>query len=305
MSLPPDWIPVAAGDFLRGFGPELLFEHDNGADSTDPMNRRLYIADLNGDDNAGSGLVDERLAPNWRYAATGDFNGSGASEILLRYEDAANAADPLNGDVYLWTLDGLVVDPSASGTISSQRRDLNWRIVGVGDFNGDGKSDVLWQYEDSGDDRDRLNGDLYIWEMNGERVVTEGLTTQEPGSRNWRVAGVADFSGDGRSDVLMRYDDVDNVADPLNGRLVLYEQNGLVSTVVPLSQQVGLEWQVADVTKDNAGAAILFRNVSSPDAPAAATYEWLMKGAKVANEGFTCRQAYDASWRIVNPVKSG
>jgi hypothetical protein len=28
--------------------------------------------------------------------------------------------------------------------------DIGWRIVGVGDFNGDGKPDILWRHETSG-----------------------------------------------------------------------------------------------------------------------------------------------------------
>ena len=33
-----------------------------------------------------------------------------------------------------------------------------WKIVGTGDFNGDGKSDILWQ---------DTSGDVAIWLMNG------------------------------------------------------------------------------------------------------------------------------------------
>jgi hypothetical protein len=37
-----------------------------------------------------------------------------------------------------------------------------WTIVGTGDFNGDGKSDILWR--DTG-------GNVVIWEMNGTSVL--------------------------------------------------------------------------------------------------------------------------------------
>jgi hypothetical protein len=37
-----------------------------------------------------------------------------------------------------------------------------WSIVGSGDFNGDGMSDVLW--------RD-TNGNVSVWEMNGTTIL--------------------------------------------------------------------------------------------------------------------------------------
>ena len=38
----------------------------------------------------------------------------------------------------------------------------SWTEVGIGDFNDDGHSDILWQ---------NINGQASIWEMNGNNIV--------------------------------------------------------------------------------------------------------------------------------------
>ena len=49
-------------------------------------------------------------------------------------------------------------------------------IQGVGDFNGDGKADILWRH---------TSGSLYIWELNGPSVIGTG----SPGgaSTDWQI----------------------------------------------------------------------------------------------------------------------
>ena len=68
-----------------------------------------------------------------------------------------------------------------------------WSIVGTGDFNGDGKSDILW--------RD-TPGDVAIWLMNGHddplRLDVGNVPT------NWSIVETGDFNGDGKSDILWR-----------------------------------------------------------------------------------------------------
>jgi len=44
--------------------------------------------------------------------------------------------------------------------------DLTWLIKGVGDFDGNGKADILWQNSTS--------GQLYVWLMNGTTLVSSG-----------------------------------------------------------------------------------------------------------------------------------
>jgi hypothetical protein len=44
--------------------------------------------------------------------------------------------------------------------------DLTWLIKGVGEFDGDGKADILWQ--------NSVSGQLYVSLMNGTTLVSSG-----------------------------------------------------------------------------------------------------------------------------------
>jgi hypothetical protein len=48
----------------------------------------------------------------------------------------------------------------------------DWRICGTGDYNGDGRSDILWQ---------NSTGDVAVWEMNGTTVIS-AVILASPGS---------------------------------------------------------------------------------------------------------------------------
>jgi hypothetical protein len=48
----------------------------------------------------------------------------------------------------------------------------SWKLIGTGDFNGDGKSDLLWQNTD---------GQPAIWEMNGTNVISAANVGANPG----------------------------------------------------------------------------------------------------------------------------
>src|SRR5204863_456180 len=73
--------------------------------------------------------------------------------------------------------------------------DLNWTIAGVGDFDGDGKADILW--------RNTSTGQNYIYLMSGTAILTEGYLRTVAG-QSWQVAGIGDFDGDGKDDILRR-----------------------------------------------------------------------------------------------------
>ena len=111
-----------------------------------------------------------------------DFNGDGMADLIVRSGDTLR----------LWVMNGSHVAsvlPLADAPASSD-------LVGTGDYDGNGTSDLLWE--------DPRSGQLILWLLNGGRVVQTGaLDGSLPVSEEWHVGGSADFDGDGADDVML------------------------------------------------------------------------------------------------------
>jgi hypothetical protein len=118
----------------------------------------------------------------WTIQGTGDFDNNGRSDILWR-ETTGQLAIWLNGDnendVYPSYMNQGGVVP------------LNWTVLGVGDFDGDSRSDIFW--------RDQ-NGATAIWIMNGGSMMGD----RYPGTTSNAFQAIGDFDNNLRSDVLWR-----------------------------------------------------------------------------------------------------
>jgi hypothetical protein len=150
---------------------------------------------------------------------TGDFNGDGFTDLL-------------------WTVNGNSFNPSGSSAngLWLSNGDGSFRSVGIpttdvtnvagyipyfGDFNGDGKTDILWDLPDA---YGRSNGQRYLWLSRGDGTF---LVYTNPGNLNGSVVGytatVADFNGDGLSDILWVQSDIYGRS---SGAQVLWTSNG-------------------------------------------------------------------------------
>jgi kumamolisin len=113
-----------------------------------------------------------------------------------------------------------------------------------GDFNGDGKQDILW--------RNSQTGEVDIWFMNGASVVSKAyVATVGP---DWKVVGTAEFNGDGYSDILWQ--------NTVNGSFVIWIIHGSSHSDFEFPSQ-GNQWAITGVADlDHSGFAdILWRNV--------------------------------------------
>ncbi len=107
------------------------------------------------------------------------------SEVALYWQNK------VTGLRYVYFYDGTSTDPVRMGGIG--RLDPIWNLVDVGDLDGDGKTDVLWN--------NTLSGLLYAWLMEDLTVLNMlGLGT-EPNIA-WEAVALGDMNGNGSLDVI-------------------------------------------------------------------------------------------------------
>ena len=116
------------------------------------------------------------IGSNWKIKGIGDFDGDGKADILLQDEDPLS---PTSGWTLIWFMDGAVV--SSAGAIRPVA--LNWKINAVGDFDGDGKADILWRDESPGSPS---YGWMIAWFMDGASVSSTGVPGLVPDT-DWQT----------------------------------------------------------------------------------------------------------------------
>ena len=200
------WELCGAGDFDRDGMTDTLWRY-YGPGALQGLNIVWY---MNGTSIDRYGYLPTVQDTDWRIEGTGDFDGNGTLEILWRYYGTGG----FQGWDIVWYLDGETISTYA---YPAAVVDLSWKVAAIGDFDGDGKSDLLWRYYGPGD----LQGLDVIWYMDGAEILGYGYPARVT-DLNWKVDGAGDFDGDGKSDLLWRY----YGTDALQGWTVIWYMEG-------------------------------------------------------------------------------
>ncbi|MFL6799888.1 MAG: FG-GAP-like repeat-containing protein [Xanthobacteraceae bacterium] len=199
----------------------------------------------------------------WQVAGTSDFNYDGKGDILWRNTSDGTVAiwllnglsvlqsgalgivplswtiaasddkgnifwrDSSSGALAIWEVYGLEVARSASlGTVP-----LNWTIAGVGDFDGNGSTDIVWS--------DSSSGTVAIWLLDGMQVKQSGVPGTLPGG--WSIVATGDYNGDGRTDLLLR---------DASGNTAIWFINGLQLASTASLGTISTSWAIQSVNAD-------------------------------------------------------
>jgi len=218
-----DWIPTLQGD---SYG-------DNFEGEASLVSRLdLQVMDVLG------------YTIKWWFAD--DFSNTGFSDILWRNSS--------NGELDVWNATNL--NPNSSYTFSPQELGVvpaaGWTLETVGDYNGDGKVDLLW--------RNNSNGEVDVWNSTSGSSVgfTTGTLAEVP--TVWALQqSAADFNGDGYADLVWR--------NTSTGELDLWSSKG-TSAETYTTQNLGvipLSWTIQEFGDFNGDgrADIIWRNSST------------------------------------------
>jgi hypothetical protein len=202
-NVPINWSVVGTGNFNGDSYGDVLWRDTSG---------NLGIWFMNGTSVAQTAMVGN-VPMAWSVA------GADSKGDIFWYNSST-------GDVGMWVMNGAnVVQTVDFGAVPA-----NWKIAGIGDFDGNGSTDILW--------RD-TSGNLGVWLLNGTQIMSTAVIGNVPSS--WSVALTGDYNGDGKSDILW----IDNT-----GNVGAWFMNGATVSSTGLYGNVGTTWTPQSVSAE-------------------------------------------------------
>jgi uncharacterized repeat protein (TIGR01451 family) len=258
----PFWKMQAVGDFNGDGNSEIIWQHDSNNLAS------LWLqdgTDVTAVGQFGSGgTLPVGNPPVFPYGpfgfdikAAGDFDGDGDDDVI---------AQQVNGNVDMWVMNGSytadahnTIGPFASGALAG------WEIKGTGDFNGDGKDDIIWQGAD---------GTAAMWLMDGTDVTFAGAVGPFNPGTTWEIKGVGDFDGDGKDDLVWQHD---------GGQAAMWLMDGTDTTFVgavgPFNPGSSWEIKATGDLNDDGMSDIIWQGADGTIA------EWQMNGTQTTFVG--------------------
>ena len=215
---------------------------------------------------------------DWRIVGSGDVNGDGYADVVWQHQT--------QGSLAVWFLRGSQVISTQFLSID-RVADTNWKIRGVGDTNGDGKADLIWQHQ--------TEGWLAVWFMNGTQVLaTQFLSVNRVTDTDWQVAAAGDTNGDGKADIIWQHRTA--------GWLAVWYLNGIQVTdtrFLSIDHRTDPQWIIRGVgdTNGDGKSDVLWQNDTTGGLEV-----WYLDGFTVSSQGsLSIPRFSDTNWKVAGP----
>ena len=176
----PGWSLAGSADFDHDGSDDLIFQHIDGV---------VAVWLMRGSSLLTASLMDVALlrSEDWRIVGIGAFDRYQRIDLVVRAG---------NGRLGVAVLDRLGISSITLLNLGNPI-DSDWMVAGTGDFNEDGKVDLVFQHRD---------GTLAVWYLDGTTTSSAAVfNPSHPGDSLWRVVGITDRNGDGRPDLLFQH----------------------------------------------------------------------------------------------------
>ena len=179
LPIAPDlnWEIVGSGDFNNDGKSDIVWRNKSTGDNIIwYMNGKNFKSGTQTPIPSDSAFLPKAPDLNWSIVDINDYDYDGSSDLFFR--------NKVTGQNVVWYMNGKNFKSGTQNPISGDSDlsltapDLNWDIVGSGDFNYDNKPDLLWRH--------KVSGDNVVWYMNGKNYVSGELILKVP-DLNWQI----------------------------------------------------------------------------------------------------------------------
>ncbi|MDB6026463.1 MAG: hypothetical protein JWM68_2686 [Verrucomicrobiales bacterium] len=175
------WRIVGQEDFDQDGNTDLLWQNrDDGSAKIWYLSKTNFISEETLD---FLGVPDA----TWRIVGMADFDNDCQIDAVLQSTDGHVQIVPNFRQTSF--SDGVAMNNGAA-------INLAWQIVGVNDFNNDGKPDILLRHK---------AGYVSLWRMDGLTLNRTVNLPTLPLTSAWKIVGLGDFNRDGQMDLLVRH----------------------------------------------------------------------------------------------------